>query len=575
MKIGVPWPTGPSQKSRVNTALDLWNERDFVVCSPIEDEGLKKYNHEIFPRNSSAIGSNFPRVYLVDVLNRLREKFPNEDWYGICNSDCVPDEEIFDAEPEADILIYHRTDIPDWKFRFNRTTTSNDVMEQIYEMRCEGVSDKRIARKFNRLAVPPPDGHSEWTYVTLKELFFEQGMVYFWGTDMFLFKNHTMDSVIEFIQAKDFIFGTGGFDARLAKWCSNNFKSTRVINKLFHVTHTPEWSTRDVEYLHNGGDLGVEEKQEHLEETFLLGLSSRNAGTDAVATFTKNWTPHIVEDPLAFITTEKMVTASHMMSSFIPDDIDMIIGIARSGMIPGSVLACHLHLPLLSVSEDGVVDLGSGVRFEEAVANPRKILVIDDTVFAGRTMKRVLPVVRKHYPRADIIKATVYCTPQAKHLVDYFACELAEPHYLEWNFFNAGPCERAIFDMDGIICRDILPEDDDDGPRYLNALQNARPKYLPRRKPIPMIVTARLERYRDVTEKWLESHGVICQDLVMGPWRNLQERNEPGVVAEFKSDAYINSHYGLFVESCPIQARHIARQTRKKVLCPAAGKVFA
>ena len=190
-------------------------------------------------------------------------------------------------------------------------------------------------------------------------------------------------------------------------------------------------------------------------------------------------------------------------------------------------------------------------------------------------MKRILPIVRDAFPRSTILKTAIYATPQEKHLVDHFACELAEPHYLEWNFFNAGPGERAIYDMDGILCRDIAAEDDDDSIRYIRALKDAIPKYLPRKSPIHMIVTARLERYREITLEWLEKHGVETNKLVMGHWNSLVERNQPNEVATFKSSVYHESGQDLFVESCPIQAAEICRQTGKRVLCPSVEKVFA
>ena len=338
---------------------------------------------------------------------------------------------------------------------------SKNTLDKIYKMRQEDMTDKKIARRLNRLEIPPPKDRGEWTYTMLRKLFLEQGMV--------------------------------GYD---------------------------------------------------------------------------------VEDPLAFVTTKKMIESTYSLASLLPTDIDVIVGIPRSGLIPASVLACHLHLPLFTVS-DKVMDCGSGARFKNKSVNPRRVLVIDDTVFAGRTMKRILPVVRDAFPRADIFKTAIYATPEAKHFVDYFAHELAEPHYLEWNFFNAGPGERAIYDMDGILCHDIAAEDDDDGLRYVGALKNATPKYLPRKGPIHMIVTARLERYREITLEWLEKHGVKTEKLVMGPWNTLAERNRSNEVATFKSSVYHESGQELFVESCPIQAAEICRQTGKRVLCPAAERVFA
>jgi len=569
LKIGVPWPTKSESQQRVFESLILWrNSKDLVVCLPEPCKHIvKAIEHEVMPRNTSDIGSNCPRVYVKDVLGTLREKYPNEDWYGICNSDCVLTDYSLKGFEDYEVLVYHRTDIPDWRYCHpdNAGSVPKVVQDRILYMREQGMTDKQIARKFNRASVPPPSGHQEWTYVNMRELFFDMGLVYFWGQDMFLFRNNIVDRLFEeYLNIYDPVLGTGGFDQRLNKWCMDNFKTTRVLNKLYHVAHTSEWTTDDVEYLHNGGDLTQNEATDNAKKMFFKGGEI------------SNWRPHIVENPLTFIHTEKMVEATKLLASLVPPDTDAIMGVARSGLIAASQLACDLHLPLMSVSPSaGVIDMGSGARFKEQVENPKKIWVIDDTIFRGTTYKKVMPILISEFPRTAFIKSAVYSTPQSKHLVDYFACELAEPHYLEWNFFNSGPGERAAYDMDGVLCRDIAAEDDDDGPRYINALKNAIPRYLPRRSPISMIVTARLERYRSITEEWLEKYGVRCDKLIMGSWKSLAERNKPNTVATYKSDIYKQSKEQLFVESCPIQAKEIARQTGKKVLCPDAGRVFS
>jgi hypoxanthine phosphoribosyltransferase len=563
LKIGVPWPVKPEQIKRIIHPLSQWQESLPLVCLPTEYKMPLPLEVAVMPRNSSDIGSEQPRVYVKDMLNTLVERYPDQDWYGIGNSDCVPIGDLGDEDFE--VLAFHRTDIPEWKYFSTKSVVSEDVKNQIVILREEGLTEKKIARKLNRMEIPPPEGHQEWTYITLRNLSFEQGMVNFWGHDMFLFRKNAIDKIMEYLDAVDPIFGTGGFDQRFYLWCCSHLTITSVVNKLYHESHTSEWAVDDIEVKHNGGKLSSEEMEEYSQK--VLPRSTQEV---------KNWVPHVVEDPLAFITNRQMAEATLQLASYVPYDVDLIVGIARSGLIPGSALSCHLHLPLMSVSDEGVVDVGSGARFKDVVGNPRKILVVDDTIFAGRTFKRVMPILRKEFPRAEFVKVAIYSTPQAKQFVDLFACELAEPHYLEWNFFNSAPGERSLFDMDGIFCHDIATIDDDDGVRYVHALRNAIPKYLPRRTPIRMIVTARLEKYRSITEEWLAKHRVKYQELVMGPWKTLAERNQPRAVSTFKSNTYKRVIYSeLFVESCPIQAREIVEMTGKKVLCPIAERVFS
>lgn len=567
LKIVVPVPADKALQLRIAESLNLWEDKELLlICLPHSCNApfLQEFETAIMKRNSTDIGSKQPRCYLQDMLQEMMNRYPKEDWYGICNSDCVPIGDLSEDFENYEVVIHHRTDIPDWEFRLNvggcKTGLPKDVLDRIYEMRRDGISDKKIAREFNREEIEIPKGHKEWTYSLLKKLFFEQGIVYFWGQDMFLFHRSVMKKVMGYVKEVDFIVSVGGFDQKLTKWCEENLKSTRVINKIVHKSHTLEWHTDELEYQHNG-DITDDEKMEYINETLLLGLGD-------------NCIPYVVENPLTFITTEKMIRATHVLASFLPSDIDAIVGIARSGLIPASDLSCLLHLPLFNVSDKEVINCGSGSRFKDKNINPNKILIVDDTIFAGRTMEQIVPIVQDAFPRSEILKAVIYATPQAKHLVDYFACELAGPHYLEWNFFNSSLVDNSIYDMDGIICYDISSKDDDNNFRYIRALKNAVPKYVPRKSPIHMIVTARFERYREVTLEWFEKHKVKVDKLVMGPWDTIVERNRSNEVATFKSSVYQESVQNLFVESCPIQAAEICRQTGKRVLCPAAERVF-
>jgi len=204
----------------------------------------------------------------------------------------------------------------------------------------------------------------------------------------------------------------------------------------------------------------------------------------------------------------------------------------------------------------------------------KKMLVIDDTSCTGRALRLTLPAVRNVYPNAELLTAAVYCTGAQATVLNFYGKTLQLPHYLEWNFFNSGYVETAAFDFDGIFCQDILPQDDDDGERYVAALENAIPKWLPRQQPVPYIVTARMEKYRGVTMAWLQRYGVRVNNLIMGPWTTLAERRHPWGVADWKAKQYASLRARLFVESSAGQARVIAKATRRPVLCPEAETVF-
>jgi hypoxanthine phosphoribosyltransferase len=299
----------------------------------------------------------------------------------------------------------------------------------------------------------------------------------------------------------------------------------------------------------------------------------------------------VVVDPNTWIPTTRLVQDTARLCSYLPGDIDAVLGIARSGLLPATQIAVMLHRPLFSVKTfesdpAQILDCGGGWRMLGVppygpMADPKKVLIVDDTAWHGIAMQHVKRLAARRWPKARILTAVVYAHPQTLHLLDFVACSYGGPHYLEWNLFNASHVDPAVgggmvSDLDGILCPDIAPEDDDDGPRYLAAIRNALPIQRPNRRPISVIVTARLEKYRADTESWLSRAGIRWQRLVMGPWQTVGERNQgwPENIVRLKSEAYLASACKLFVESDPLLARRICQATQMPVLCPQLGGVL-
>lgn len=278
---------------------------------------------------------------------------------------------------------------------------------------------------------------------------------------------------------------------------------------------------------------------------------------------------------IPWITTRDLIAATYRLMARLPSDVDVIVAMARSGLMPGSLMASHLHLPLYAASEERITPVGGGWRSTTFSAERRRhVILLDDTCCTGRSMGAVLPWVRVAFPGAVVETAVIYATPETASTLNYHVEVLPNPHYLEWNFFNSGFITTSAFDVDGILCEDIPPEADDDGERYTQAIRDALPLYIPRRQPLALIVTARLAKHRGPTVEWLERHGIAAARLHMGPWDTPAARAAPGAIVRWKAQQYEESSLLLFVESDPRQAEPIARISGKPVLCPAAGKVF-
>ncbi len=270
-------------------------------------------------------------------------------------------------------------------------------------------------------------------------------------------------------------------------------------------------------------------------------------------------------------TAELVTTTAQKLIPKLPYSISGVCGVTRSGMVPATVIATHMHLPLYAVSQHSgdPILLPSGSRGYGKGGG--KILVVDDTVYSGSAFKTLRARLGSNY-----IYAAVYARKPVAHVCDFYGEYLESPHLLEWNLFNsivlAGSAINPIMhggvalDFDGIICGDPLVNEDINPTGYASWLANATPLLLPRRLPAKVIITARHERHRQATLDWCNRWGVKVDKLVM--------REGDVDVAKWKADVYKASKCSLYIESGPQLAEQIARLSNLPVACPAASKVF-
>jgi hypothetical protein len=246
------------------------------------------------------------------------------------------------------------------------------------------------------------------------------------------------------------------------------------------------------------------------------------------------------------------------------------------------MLAMLLNLPLVVVrhTPGDWIAASSGWRMKERVSKETGLtLCIDDTVMTGNSLRQTKAIV-KNLPGQKLFTA-VYVNPLATIKPDFWAVDLPWPHLLEWNLFNSVLSPMVATDFDGILCQDCPHTDDDDGLRYLQFLESASPLYLSRKTSIPLVVTARLEKYRPQTLAWLAKWRIRVDSLEMGPWETKSERNTQDIAA-FKAEhnrKFLSNRRGgpfppLFIESNPHLAERIAHLSGGIVVCPAAGRCF-
>lgn len=137
----------------------------------------------------------------------------------------------------------------------------------------------------------------------------------------------------------------------------------------------------------------------------------------------------------------------------------------------------------------------------------------------------------------------------------------------EWNYLHHKLLENACFDIDGVLCNDPTPEQNDDGKKYIEFIRNAPLRVTPTFK-IGYLVTSRLEKYRKDTEYWLKKNNIQYEHLIMMQFKTKEERIKSGSHGKFKGENYKKfENTNLFVESELHQAVEFAEISGKVVFC--------
>lgn len=269
-------------------------------------------------------------------------------------------------------------------------------------------------------------------------------------------------------------------------------------------------------------------------------------------------------------------------SRSLPRDIDLVVGIPRSGLLVANLIAVYRNIPLAEL--DGFLDgrvLATGYTKAGTLSSkgaegegerrfldvPRKVLVVDDSVGSGKTLARVRARIEAAGLSHTVTYGAVYVAPDQTNSVDTHAEVLHFPRAFEWNVLHhPAILHRAALDIDGVLCHDPQKSENDDGERYREFIRTARPLFVPDRK-VGWLVTSRLERYRPETEAWLHEQGIEYEELVMMPYPDRDTRMRMNTYGAHKAQVYRESGALLFIESEIRQAVEIAEMSGKDVLC--------
>ena len=249
---------------------------------------------------------------------------------------------------------------------------------------------------------------------------------------------------------------------------------------------------------------------------------------------------------------------------------DAVVGIVRGGLVPATMAACGLALPLHMIGWDRARDATAWIG---PPPDTRRILLVDDCCATGATMRAVRTNLRD--AGFDTLTLTITHDPETTGFIPDLSHQMRELFRFPWERGETTPAARARratgepasreteapyvgLDLDGIFCADIPRADyaadlvDALARRHALTPFATLPRFTPERA---MVITGRHEMDRAQTAAWLARCGHGALPLVCRPE---SVADNPDAVARFKAAEATRAGCTHFIESEPEQAIRIA-----------------
>ncbi|MDQ0640063.1 hypoxanthine phosphoribosyltransferase [Pedobacter sp. W3I1] len=167
----------------------------------------------------------------------------------------------------------------------------------------------------------------------------------------------------------------------------------------------------------------------------------------------------------------------------IPENIDLIVGIPRSGLLAANLIALHLNLPVTDLQSFVCkLDVKSGNRVKHLIKpleEYRNILVVDDSLLTGKAMNEARLSLQSQAKSTNITYLAVFIVKEAIGLIDLYFDICPFPRVSEWNLMHHNFLESCVMDIDGVLCVDPTDDENDDGLEYAKFIANARTLFRP------------------------------------------------------------------------------------------------
>lgn len=258
----------------------------------------------------------------------------------------------------------------------------------------------------------------------------------------------------------------------------------------------------------------------------------------------------------------------------LPRDIDLVVGIPRSGLIAANLVSLTANIPMTDLDSfvagriysSGVTKRRSAL--DRKAWQMRKVLVLDDSINGGDAMRQARAKLAAAETDAEMIFSAIYGSFATYEEADFIFEEVPWPRLFQWNFMHHKFLGRSCIDFDGVLC--LAPAAGNGGSAFADDLSQMRPLYLPTRK-VRCLVTARPRADLPRLEAWLTAHRIAYDELIA---LDLDGARDPAARATAKAALYRGCDAELFIEGEHDQAAGIAQLSGKPVLCTGSQRMI-
>jgi orotate phosphoribosyltransferase len=258
----------------------------------------------------------------------------------------------------------------------------------------------------------------------------------------------------------------------------------------------------------------------------------------------------------------------------LPGNINVIVGIPRSGLLVANLLALHMNLPMTDV--DGLIEgrlIAAGPRLNATRPtvpdlDTLRVLVVDDSVWSGNQMRKIRERITAARLRHVIFYGAVYITPNATDLVDYYHEKVALPRAFEWNVLHHPSLTASCMAMEGVLWPAEIGRID-----AAEGLRELRPIFAPT-QPIGRLIATQPERLRVPIQEWLAHHRISYGELVLLDPTDSSIGRDEGCFVRAKASLYRHSNAWIFIEGTIERAAALAQMVRRPVYSACARRML-